>query len=144
LADGFPQEVEGVRVEDLPASERFFAGGDTTIRGFDQDSVGEPKTISPSGFPRGGNAVLILNGELRTPVWGDFGAAFFVDGGNVFERVTDFSASELRGAAGFGLRYKLPFGSLGSVRLDIGYKLDKRATDTGRRHVIHFAIGQAF
>ena len=36
---------------DLPASERFFAGGDTTIRGFALDTVGAPETISPTGFP---------------------------------------------------------------------------------------------
>ena len=45
-------------------------------------------TISANGFPLGGNAVVILNGELRVPVWRDFGAALFVDGGNVFARVT--------------------------------------------------------
>ena len=50
-------------IEDLPASERFFAGGDTTIRGFALDTVGTPKTISERGFPRGGNGVLILNAE---------------------------------------------------------------------------------
>ena len=88
LADGFPRgvtatDIEGqpvtVTVEDLPASERFFAGGDTTIRGFALDTVGAPNTISPSGFPRGGNGLLLLNGELRVPVWGDVGAALYID-----------------------------------------------------------------
>ena len=55
----------------LPASERFYAGGDTTIRGFALDSVGAPNTISANGYPTGGNAVLLLNGELRFPVWRD-------------------------------------------------------------------------
>jgi outer membrane protein assembly complex protein YaeT len=155
LADGFPREAqpsdaEGrpipgppVIIEDLPASERFFAGGDTTIRGFALDTVGAAKTISPSGFPRGGNAVLIMNGEVRVPVWKDLGAAFFVDGGNVFERVTDFDAAELRGSAGFGLRYRSP---IGPVRVDLGFKMDRREFG-GRlepRSVLHFSIGQAF
>ena len=83
-------------IEDLPASERFFAGGDTTIRGFALDTVGTPVTISASGFPRGGNAVVIMNAELRVPVWREFGAAFFADGGNVFDRVTEHGP---RGAA---------------------------------------------
>src|SRR5205814_2040848 len=90
LADGFPRTIEGTVVEDLPASERFFAGGDTTIRGFPFDSVGAPNTISATGFPKGGNAVLVMNGELRVPVWRDLGAAGFVDGGNVFNRVSEF------------------------------------------------------
>ena len=74
LADGFPRTVASIDgipqppIEDLPASERFFAGGDTTIRGFALDTAGAPNTISPTGFPKGGNALLLLNGELRVPV----------------------------------------------------------------------------
>jgi outer membrane protein insertion porin family len=150
LADGFPREVapaDGsgapVIIEDLPASERFFAGGDSTIRGFALDSVGTPDTISDTGFPQGGNAVLILNGELRIPVWGGFGAALFVDGGNVFDRVTDFAVGQLRGATGFGIRYRSP---LGPIRVDLGFKMDRRVI-AGRREprtALHFSIGQAF
>lgn len=155
LADGFPREVqqtdadgnpvEGqfITVEDLPASERFFAGGDTTIRGFALDSVGSSRTITTTGFPRGGNAMLLLNGELRVPVWGDLGAAFFVDGGNVFERTTQLDLGDSRGSVGFGVRYRSP---IGPVRLDLGFKLDRR-TVGGRlesRRGIHFSIGQAF
>ncbi len=148
LADGFerpplPTDPEGEAIEDLPASERFFAGGDTTIRGFALDTVGTPATISARGFPRGGNAVLILNGELRVPVWGGVGAALFVDGGNVFERVTDFAAEELRGSLGFGLRYRSP---IGPIRVDLGFKTDRREFGGRRepRSVLHFSIGQAF
>ena len=148
LADGFPRSVpslslEGqpvsVTVEDLPASERFFAGGDTTIRGFPLDSVGAPNTITPSGFPRGGNALLLMNGELRLSVWRDLGAAFFLDGGNVYDRVSQVDLGELRGSAGFGLRYKSP---IGPIRFDVGFKIDRRATEPPR--AFHFSIGQAF
>ncbi len=155
MADGFPREAQPtdangapipgppVVIEDLPASERFFAGGDTSIRGFALDTVGAPGTISANGFPRGGNAVIILNGELRVPVWGGFGAAVFADGGNVFARTTQFDLGELRGAVGFGLRYKSP---LGPIRLDLGFKLDRREI-AGRlepKTVWHFSIGEAF
>ena len=151
LADGFPREspptddagnpIEGdpVIIEDLPASERFFAGGDTTIRGFALDTVGAPETISPSGFPRGGNGVLIMNVELRVPVAGDFGAAVFSDSGNVWERVTDFDITQLRGSVGFGVRYRSP---IGPIRVDLGFKLDRRTGES--RQVLHFSIGQAF
>jgi outer membrane protein assembly factor BamA len=148
LADGFERGVDvtgpdgntvTVSVEDLPASERFFAGGDTTIRGFAVDSVGAPNTISPAGFPRGGNATMILNGELRIPVWREFGAVLFVDGGNVFNRVTELDLGELRGAAGFGVRYRSP---IGPVRVDLGFKLDRKPGESS--NVLHFSIGQAF
>jgi outer membrane protein insertion porin family len=151
-SNGFPRTVtatdtEGqpitLTVEDLPASERFFAGGDTTIRGFALDSVGAPNTISATGFPRGGNALLVVNGELRVPVWKDFGAAVFVDGGNVFDRTTEFDFGELRGSSGFGLRYRSP---IGPIRFDIGFKMDRRivAGVPERPRALHFSIGQAF
>lgn len=152
LADGFPREVQATDasgnpiageteiIEDLPASERFFAGGDTTIRGFALDAVGAPNTISPQGFARGGNALLILTGELRVPVWKSIAVAAFIDGGNVFERVSQFDVGQLRGSVGFGIRYRSP---LGPLRFDVAFKLDQRATERDR-HVFHWGIGQVF
>ena len=55
LTDEVRQSVVTI-VDDLPASERFFAGGDTTVRGFALDRLGDKRTISASGFPTGGNA----------------------------------------------------------------------------------------
>lgn len=152
LADGFPRTAQTIDengnpvltpIEDLPASERFFAGGDNTIRGFALDTVGAPNTINAQGFPKGGNAVVIMNAELRIPMWRKVGAAVFLDGGNVFDRVTEFDAAELRGSAGFGLRYRSP---IGTVRLDLGFKMERRETVDGRERpsVLHFSIGQAF
>lgn len=152
LADGFPREVdiqnpdgtvETQTIEDLPASERFYAGGDSSIRGFELDRVGMPNTITETGFPRGGNGLVLLNGELRVPVWKSFGAAFFMDVGNVYERVTQIDLGELRGAVGFGLRYNSPVGPL---RLEIGFKLDRRtiAGELEPRHAWHFSYGHAF
>jgi len=151
LADGFEREVQPVddagnpipgppdTVDDIPSSERFFAGGDTTIRGFALDRVGAPNTISPNGYPTGGNAVLLLNGELRFPVWKDFGGVLFVDGGNVFRRVTEFDIGELRGSYGFGVRYQSP---VGPIRFDLGFKMDRRPGED--RTALHFSLGQAF
>jgi outer membrane protein insertion porin family len=148
LADGFEREAQTTDengnpvttiIDDLPASERFFAGGETTIRGYDLDKVGRPNTIGSNGFPTGGNAILLLNGELRVPVWKEFGAVLFVDGGNVFRRVTEMTLTDLRGSVGFGLRYRSP---IGPIRVDLGFKLDRRPGEgpTG----FHFSLGQAF
>ena len=58
------------------------------------------------------------------------------------ERVTQIDLGELRGSVGFGVRYGSPIGPL---RLDLGFKLDQRATDPdGRRYALHFSFGQAF
>jgi hypothetical protein len=131
-------------VEDLPASERFFAGGDTTVRGFSLDRLGAPETLDPNGFPRGGNAVLVLNAELRVPVWRDLGAVTFLDAGNVFARVPDLALSDIRGSAGFGFRYSSPIGPL---RVDLGFKLDRDTLPNGSRErltAVHISLGQAF
>jgi outer membrane protein assembly complex protein YaeT len=155
LADGFPrvatiENADGTTspaiIEDLPASERFFAGGGSTIRGFGLDEVGAPNTISPTtGFPTGGNAVLIMNVEVRVPVpiIKGMGIAAFVDGGNVFRRVTEFDFGELRGSYGVGLRYRSPIGPLS---FDVGFKMDRRVIGGTLEPpmAFHFSFGQAF
>ena len=131
-------------VQDLPASERFFAGGDTTVRGFSLDRLGTDATISPTGFPTGGNGLIVLNGELRATIVGSFGAVAFIDAGNVFPRATDLDLGQLRAAAGFGMRYQSP---VGPIRIDLGFKLDRRELSPGRlerRSVLHISLGQAF
>jgi len=137
-------------LRDLPASERFFAGGDTTVRGFALDRLGDPTktgeqaTIDSNGFPKGGNALFILNAELRAPVWRDLGIVAFIDGGNVFARATQFDLGNLRAGAGFGIRYKSP---VGPIRVDLGFKLDRQRFLSGERErltALHISIGQAF
>ena len=109
LAHGFRREVVSEDadgqpivdvVQDLPASERFFAGGDTTVRGFSLDRLGTDATISPTGFPTGGNGLVVLNAELRATLIGSFGAVAFIDSGNVFLRATDLDLPERALASG--------------------------------------------
>ena len=154
LARGFSQIVEGaendvpldlsqVEVRDVPVSQRFFAGGSTTVRGFQLDRLGVPGILDGNGLSKGGNAMLVLNAELRLPIWKDVGAVTFVDAGNVFARVGEFDLAELRPTAGVGLRYRSPIGPL---RLDIGFKLNRKTFPTRREHGSewHFSLGQAF
>jgi outer membrane protein insertion porin family len=160
-ANGFPTEVtltdssgqpvlgpDGlplVTVTDaLPISQRFFAGGDTTVRGFALDRLGDESTISPSGFPTGGNGVIILNGEMRVNVTGPLQAVGFVDAGNVVARVSDLNLGNVRPTAGLGVRFRSP---VGPIRLDLGFKLDRRELAPGRlerRSIWHVSLGQAF
>jgi outer membrane protein assembly factor BamA len=90
--DGKPQLV-------IPASERFFAGGDTTVRGFALDQLGIPLvTLDEQGFPTGGGGLMILNAEVRVPTIRGLGVVGFFDTGNVFYRTSDIRLSELRGS----------------------------------------------
>jgi outer membrane protein assembly factor BamA len=135
------------RVQDLPLSRRFFAGGGTSVRGFQLDRLGVREVLNPDGLSLGGNGLIVGNVEVRhvlTTVFGrSLAAVGFLDGGNVFPRMSDVRLDRLRGAAGFGVRVDSP---LGPIRLDIGFKLD-RQTVNGRREAgweYHLSIGEAF
>ncbi len=117
--------------------ERFFAGGGTTIRGFAQDGVG-PR-IFDGVSPSGGNALFILNNELRFPVASIFDGVGFIDAGNVYDRMSDFRPWTVRKAAGIGIRIRTPYFL---IRLDYGIKLDRRPGEPLGRPF--FSIGQAF
>ena len=78
----------------IPLPERFFAGGGTSLRGFALNQAGPRDTTT--GFPVGGQALLVLNQEFRFPLRLPFlgtqlGGALFYDGGNVYSRVSRIS-----------------------------------------------------
>ncbi|HEX7140394.1 MAG TPA: BamA/TamA family outer membrane protein, partial [Vicinamibacterales bacterium] len=140
LATGF------VGQGDLPAAERFFAGGDTTVRGFALDQLGvrhipsEPgDTVDANGAAIGGNALVLFNAELRVPVTGGLGVVGFVDTGNVFAHVSTIELSEARTAVGGGIRYKSPIGPL---RIDYGIKVKPFPGESRTAWFVSF--GQAF
>lgn len=124
----------------LPLPDRFFAGGDYSLRGFRTDTVG-PLELGTSGqlVPTGGNALLLGNLELRFDLARGLTVAAFLDSGNVYPLVPDLTLSDLRASAGLGLRYRSPVGPL---RLDWGYKLDRRLGESPSR--LHVTIGHAF
>ena len=122
---------------DLPTSERFFAGGGTTIRGFKKDELG-PRDPS-FDLPLGGDAVFILNQELRFPIFKKFGGVVFLDLGNVYPKISDIDFLDIRKSAGVGFRLHTPYVL---VRFDWGFKLDRRPGETLSQ--IFFSIGQAF
>jgi outer membrane protein insertion porin family len=120
----------------VPTSERFFAGGSTTLRGFEQNAVGP---VTSTGIPIGGDALLLFNNELRFPLVSLVDGVTFVDIGNVWQRGTGFSFSDLRKTAGVGLRLRTKWVL---VRGDYGLVLDRRAGE--RKGRFYFSIGQAF
>jgi outer membrane protein insertion porin family len=89
----------------LPISERFFAGGSTTLRGFYFESAGprivivpqgtfrksngDPVFLDPFTVPFGGNGLAILNLEARIPLTVSARLVPFYDGGNVFRHFRD-------------------------------------------------------
>lgn len=123
----------------LPLAERYLSGGSDSLRGFSINQAGPRDPIT--GFPVGGEAMLIENLELRFPVLGPtLGGVVFYDGGNVYSTPRQMVRALARwrppapGAeglqldsdftshtAGLGLRYRTP---VGPVRFDAGYLLN--------------------
>ncbi|MBN2317658.1 MAG: outer membrane protein assembly factor BamA [Acidobacteria bacterium] len=103
----------------VPISERFFAGGSSSLRGFETDYAGplDPVTFKPTG----GNALVIGSVELRRPILSFIHIAGFYDTGNVFSTIRDISFSGFSHSIGAGLRFKTP---LGPLRIDYGYNLN--------------------
>ena len=155
VATGFPQQdatgltivdENGQPVRDLPQSERFYAGGDTTMRGFTLDQLGvhhtpaqAGDTIDDKGFPLGGNSELLFNVELRVPVWRQLEMHGFIDTGNVFKRAIDLDLGQFRTAYGVGVLYKSP---VGPIRFDLGFKVHPQPGESLTAFFVTF--GQAF
>jgi outer membrane protein insertion porin family len=134
----------------IPLPERFFAGGGTSLRGFALNQAGPRDSVT--GFPVGGQALLILNQEFRFPMKLPFigtalSGALFYDGGNVYSRASRITfrpyppkpifnpanptqcefncTNELNyfsHTVGLGFRYSTP---VGPIRIDLGYQINR-------------------
>ena len=128
----------------VPISERFFLGGSTTLRGWGRYQVAP---LTPDGLPVGGRALLDLSTEWRMTIRGSFGAAVFVDAGNVWSATEGLGGGRIRADAGPGIRWVSP---LGIIRADLGIQLTPienlkvNGQPETRKWRIHFSIGHPF
>ena len=129
LADAFDQVL-------IP-SKRFFAGGGNSIRGFKRDMVGPMDPFFKT--PEGGEALFIMNQELRFPIYKWLKGVAFYDVGNVYVNFSDFNPFDIRQSFGLGLRLNTP---AVLIRLDYGINLNPQPDEP--RGVFFFSIGQAF
>ena len=127
------------------------------MRGFRFETAGpqgvlEPRPDRPGELPTlvplGGDALAILNFELRYPLSQRFRLVPFYDLGNVFRRVSDFSFSRMTNTVGVGFRINTPLGPIG---VDYGFLIDPPAYGTASgavlrqpRGTIHIRFGQSF
>jgi outer membrane protein assembly complex protein YaeT len=122
---------------DIPLQERFFNGGENTVRSFREDRLG-PTDINNN--PVGGESFQLFSVELRQELKGNLEGALFYDLGNVQLDYQDFfSTSDFRSGIGVGLRYRLP---IGPIRVD--YAVNPDPHDSESRSVLHFTVGMAF
>jgi translocation and assembly module TamA len=131
--------AEGAAELSLPPDQRFYAGGSGTIRGYRYQSVGPLFTQGPAvGLPIGGTAMEAGNLELRQRFGTNFGAAFFVDAGQVSASLRAVPG-EFRIGTGAGIRYYTP---IGPIRLDVAVPMPRRPGDDAFE--VYIGLGQAF
>jgi translocation and assembly module TamA len=133
--------AQGAGEFSLPPDQRFYGGGSGTIRGYRYQSVSPLFPVSPQfpdQNPIGGTAISAGSVEFRQRIGENYGAAFFIDGGQVSANLKPFSG-EFRLGAGAGVRYYTP---IGPIRLDFAVPLNRRSTDDAFE--VYIGLGQAF
>lgn len=132
----------------LPFSKQYIIGGSSSIRAFSVRSLGPGSylpTLKDKAYFQtiGGDYKLLVNSELRIPLFGRFSGAVFTDIGNIWTKDTvlfgragklkkDF-LKELAVASGIGLRIDA---SIILLRFDLGVPLRKPYLPDGQRWVI--------
>jgi translocation and assembly module TamA len=122
-------------VQDIPAPQRFYAGGGGSVRGFGFQEVG-PRLADNT--PEGGLSLLEGSVELRHRLSERWGVVAFLDAGAIGEAQVP-SFRELSVGAGFGLRYNLGFGP---IRVDIATPVTSRRGQAPFQAYV--SIGQSF
>jgi outer membrane protein assembly complex protein YaeT len=95
--------------ENLPIFERFYSGGEKSVRGYARRKLGP---LDANGDPIGGLSLIEGSLELRRSIWGPLGGALFVDFGQVSTRSFDLPVNDLKFGSGFGVNYQTPVGPL--------------------------------
>lgn len=134
--------------ERVPLSERFFAGGERSVRGYEARSLG-PRDFSdpayPDGVPIGGRLRVLETLEVARPL--HFAAAvkpelaFFVDAGQAWPETSDFDFSDIKVGVGAGVRLVVPGMNI-PVQLDYAVALDPLPGESrGRFHLMLGGFG---
>ena len=120
---------------ELPASQRFFAGGDRSVRGFATNSLSPPLE---DGTPTtgqeksgGGEHKIVASLELERDFRSNFRGAVFADIGNAFN---DWD-TPLEYSIGIGIRWKLPM-------LMIGLDVAQALSESGLKPRVHLNMTQ--
>ncbi len=123
---------------DVPIFERYFTGGQDSIRGYDQRTVGplDPNTNDAIG----GDALLLGSVEYTVPIIEIIKGAVFFDTGNVWDKVRNYGTGGLKSGTGVGLRVKTP---IGPIKLDYGIPL---SSEPGQKKngKFYFSVSRGF
>ena len=133
---------DGMGGRPLPFFKNYYAGGVSSVRGYNTSSLG-PRDPSDNSIV-GGNRRLVGNAELLFPMPGmaadrSVRLGAFVDGGQVFAPGDKIALSGLRYAAGLSLAWNSPVGPL---KFSVAKPLNAKPDDNIQR--LQFTLGQVF
>jgi len=128
--------INGIGTDSVPASERFYAGGGGSVRGYPFQKLGPLEDNDPNG----GRSVLEFSLETRFRVTSNWGGVVFVDGGNVYDAQYPRFDKGVRLATGIGARY---YTSFAPIRLDIAFPINRRS-GVDDPFQIYISLAQAF
>jgi outer membrane protein insertion porin family len=129
--------------DDPPAEDLFYAGGGNSVRGYAENALG-PRDLL--GQPLGGKRLLVLNQEVRFPIFRWLRGVGFLDAGNVFYPEVAPAENGLKVGYGVGLRFDSPVGLL---RVDFGLPGSTLSTSSRSANQLssgrwYFGIGHVF
>jgi translocation and assembly module TamA len=134
---GHVGSIIGGKIPSVPASDRFYAGGGGSVRGYEYQTVGPHY---PDNTPLGGLSLVEGSVELRQRFTRTIGGVLFLDTGSVGGQIQpDFRHTD--SAVGLGLRYNLGFAP---VRADLAFPLQKANGSSQQPFQIYISVGQAF
>ncbi len=123
----------------VPIFERFFAGGQNSIRGYNERKVG-PLDVNTED-PIGGETILLGSAEYTVPIVDILKAAVFFDTGNVWSKAKDYASGGIKSGTGVGLRVKTP---IGPIKLDYGIPLNKEEGEEKKSGKFYFSVSRGF
>lgn len=129
--------IIGGKIPSVPASDRFYAGGGGSVRGYAFQTVGPHYA---DNTPVGGLSLVEGSVELRHRFTSTIGGVLFMDTGSVGGQIQpDFRHTDA--AVGFGIRYNLGFAPL---RADVAFPLQNPNGTSQQPFQLYISIGQAF
>jgi len=123
----------------VPFWEKFFLGGERSIRGYDIYTIG-PRSIHGTNI--GGETSLFFNVEYIIPVGGPLYAIFFHDAGNAYGDDQKINFKDMYTSSGLEMRIFVPALRV-PFRLIFSYN-NRRARAGDSNFAFRFAIGTTF
>ena len=117
--------------------DKFYLGGSSSLRAWDPlkflTEIDEGNDLVGNAddriIPKGMLTRLLINIEVRFPIYRLFGGEVFLDGGQLTDIRNNISINDVKWGKGFGITFSSPFGP---VRLDYSNKLEENNLKNGK------------